>query len=179
MSVQIKTHPLSFSSVFYHLWLGKQMLNVEAEFLFRPHVWCCNGRTAKSPQVQLTWNHMEAKHPHYQSVKIFGSLGYYSACILYRHTYYLCIFFLYNRVTNNALQGKTGVSSCSEISGTELPGNYLLLTKHAKEILSVHGVWAMLWFSQIELTKGFCPVCTLSSSDEERLSQSLWVLKSQ
>lgn len=49
-------------------------------------------------------------------------------------------FFLYNRVTNNALQGKTGVSSCSEISGTELPGNYLLLTKHAKEILSVHGV---------------------------------------
>lgn len=56
----------------------------------------------------------------------------------------LSLHFFYNRVTNNALQGSTGVSSCSEISGPELPGNDLLLTKHARGILSVHGVSAML-----------------------------------
>ena len=48
----------------------------------------------KSPQVQLTWNHTETKLPYYQPVKIFCPLGYYSACILYRHIYYLCIFYI-------------------------------------------------------------------------------------
>lgn len=152
------------------------MPSVEAEFSVRLHIRCCGGGTAKSPQVWLMWNFKEAQLPHYQPVKI-------SLSVITQHEYYIdiCVIsaFFKNPVTNDALQGWPGVSNCSEISGTKLSGNYLLLTKHVTEILSAHGVWALLWFPQIEPYKGLCPVCTLSASDELRLSRSLWVSKSQ